>query len=191
MLFTVVRQASWSSLYDVRADLTSHPASGEDSSRPTIALQYRAKITQNTGEDWEGVVLTLSTASPLLASDIPVLQPWKIGQLRPAPAAPPPPRLAVIRTNARTRSRRGGVSSAAEGAFEEDTVYAGDSGPKIAISEGAISSTFEIDGLSTIPSDNTSHKVSIAVRSSFSWISLRMIPGADDLHLVWVYRPST
>ena len=45
---------------------------------------------------------------------------------------------------------------------EEDAFFAG-AGPQVTVSEGAISSTFGIDGLSTIPSDNSSHKVSIAV----------------------------
>ena len=38
--------------------------------------------------------------------------------------------------------------------------------PTVHVSKGAISSTFAIEGLSTIPSDNSSHKVSIAVSYS-------------------------
>lgn len=174
ILFTVVRQASWSSLYDVRADLSSHSASGKDSSGPTIALQYRANIAQNTGEDWEGVVLTLSTASPLLGSDIPVLQPWKIGQVK---AVPPSSQVlssffTPIASASRGRPIMQSMSRMAAddlldggGGGRERASYGG-SGPKIAVSEGAISSTFEIDGLSTIPSDKASHKVSIAVSTS-------------------------
>lgn len=180
-LLSVVHQASWSSLYDVRADLTSTSASSKVSSAPTITLQYRANITQNTGEDWDGVILTLSTASPLLGSEIPVLGSWKIGP-RPVvvpryrgrerkpepqpvfmvtPSMPPPP------------GGLGGPYGFAQppgpgmmlSSVQQPMVYA-ESGPAIAVSEGAISSTFEIEGLSTIPSDNTSHKVSIAVSSS-------------------------
>ena len=168
----VVRLASWSSLYDVRADLTSTSAGSGSGSGPTIALQYRANITQNTGEDWDGVVLTLSTASPLLRSNIPVLQPWKIGPFVPPP--PPQPGVPMARmAPERIRMRQRGSGKAARKQLAPQTVLAEDDeeletvfaagGPKVAVSEGAISSTFEIDGLSTIPSDNTSHKVSIAV----------------------------
>ena len=162
---SVVRGASWSSLYDVRADLTSKSTG----SGPTIALQYRANITQRTGEDWDAVVLTLSTASPLLGSDIPVLQPWKIGQFKPAPpprpmmmmasmAAPAPPMMKM-----RKSARAGSHFDSSEQSRGSESLYVGDAGPQVAVSEGAIASTFEIDGFSTIPSDNSSHKVSIAV----------------------------
>lgn len=69
-----VSHASWTPLYDVRASVGK---SADASS--TIALHYRASITQTTGENWPNVALTLSTASPQLGSTIPSLSPWRVG----------------------------------------------------------------------------------------------------------------
>ena len=51
MQYVVVRRASWSSPYDVRAELTSTSAESKTSKGPTITLQYRANIQQSTGEN--------------------------------------------------------------------------------------------------------------------------------------------
>lgn len=169
----VVRQASWSSLYDIRADLSATSGNSKEGN-PPVKLNYRANITQSTGEDWKGVSLTLSTASPLLGSTVPKVQPWRISvpkthAYQQYHMAPMPTPSALVRavpagaaeSIARKRSRK--VSSPNIG---EEILF--DQGPKIQVREGAISFTFAIEGLSTIPSDNSSHKVSIAVRASFA-----------------------
>jgi hypothetical protein len=74
----VVSHASWTPLYDVHASIgkAKDPTS-------TIALHYRASITQATGENWSKVELTLSTASPQLGTMIPSLSPWRVGCAQP------------------------------------------------------------------------------------------------------------
>src|SRR5258708_17423102 len=64
-----------------------------------ITLQYRASISQETGEDWKGIALTLSTASPLVGSEIPKLGPWTIGTQFPIipPLTPLHARMAPLR----------------------------------------------------------------------------------------------
>ena len=64
----VVKRASWTPLYDLRVNTTNNQ----------INLHYLADVTQNTGEDWTGVALTLSTAKPGLGSLPPQLKPWYI-----------------------------------------------------------------------------------------------------------------
>lgn len=64
----VVNRASWQPLYDLRVD----------SPRSILQLSYLAEVTQNTGEDWLDVQLTLSTAKPGLGTIPPKLQPWYI-----------------------------------------------------------------------------------------------------------------
>lgn len=58
--------ASWYPSYDLRATDTNSP----------IALNYRANVTQYTGEDWKGVTLTLSTGNPSQVGTKPTLNPW-------------------------------------------------------------------------------------------------------------------
>ena len=69
----VVMRARWTPLYDLRANLTNNQ----------INLNYLAEVNQNTGEDWTGVALTLSTAKPGLGSLPPKLKPWYIDTLHP------------------------------------------------------------------------------------------------------------
>ncbi|MEG4631583.1 mucoidy inhibitor MuiA family protein [Microcoleus sp. AR_TQ3_B6] len=64
----VVKRASWTPLYDLRVNTTNNQ----------INLHYLADVKQNTGEDWTGVALTLSTAKPGLGSLPPQLKPWYI-----------------------------------------------------------------------------------------------------------------
>jgi uncharacterized protein (TIGR02231 family) len=66
----LVTNASWEPTYRVRASV--------DSSK--VAIEYNAIVTQRTGEDWNQVAMTLSTAQPLLAANPPQLQPWFVDQ---------------------------------------------------------------------------------------------------------------
>jgi uncharacterized protein (TIGR02231 family) len=50
-----VRNARWSPLYDARLD------TGTSDRKPALELVRRAEITQNTGEDWSDVSLSVST----------------------------------------------------------------------------------------------------------------------------------
>jgi uncharacterized protein (TIGR02231 family) len=65
----VVKDASWTPLYDLRVNTNSN----------IIHLEYFAEVTQNTGEDWDDVALTLSTAKPGLGTLPPKPEPWYIG----------------------------------------------------------------------------------------------------------------
>ena len=63
-----VHNASWQPFYDIRAkDATSD-----------IALHCKASVSQNTGENWDEVKLTLSTGNPGVGGDCPDLKPWYI-----------------------------------------------------------------------------------------------------------------
>jgi len=81
----VVRQAGWQPLYDIRL------VDQDNGSR--LEINSLAQIFQKTGQDWEGVQLSVSTARPALNQRLPELMPWYIGEIR-----PPQPRS--IRTTA-------------------------------------------------------------------------------------------
>ncbi len=65
----------WTPSYELR--LAAGGASG--------ALRMRAQIAQDTGEDWKGVKLSLSTAYLQRRADLPELRALKIGRTQPAP----------------------------------------------------------------------------------------------------------
>lgn len=59
----LVNSCGWSPSYNVRGDLD-----GE-----TVRVEYNALIRQLTGEDWDQVKLTLSTASPMISASGPAI----------------------------------------------------------------------------------------------------------------------
>lgn len=65
----LVEGSTWSPVYNMR--------SAGDLQKATV--EYNALIQQMSGEDWEDVALTLSTASPNLVSDAPELAPLLVG----------------------------------------------------------------------------------------------------------------
>lgn len=70
-----------------------------------VELALAGLVSQETGEDWTDVALTLSTAIPATATQLPKLLTWKIGQRErfvPTPqplleVTPPPPPLPEVR----------------------------------------------------------------------------------------------
>ena len=68
ILTYVVADASWEAYYDLRVKDISSP----------LEIDYRANVRQNTGEDWNKVMLTLSTGNPYDDGQLPRLNPWYI-----------------------------------------------------------------------------------------------------------------
>ena len=71
------RSAGWRSTYEIRTDADSEE----------LSVVCRARITQNTGEDWQNVLVRLYTGSPTDRQEIPSLQ--KLSLRFPQPIAPP------------------------------------------------------------------------------------------------------
>jgi hypothetical protein len=80
----LVQGASWAPAYNVRT-------SGE---MKDVSVEYNAVIQQMSGEDWQGVDLSLSTASPALVADAPRLAPLLV-TLSPLPPQAPPAQTTV------------------------------------------------------------------------------------------------
>lgn len=64
--------AAWSPVYDARLE------TGSAKEAPKLDLTRRAIISQQTGEDWTNVALTLSTTRPKAGSDAPDLLPLAV-----------------------------------------------------------------------------------------------------------------
>jgi uncharacterized protein (TIGR02231 family) len=75
----VVPGASWTPQYDVRVD----------TERREVRLTYQGLVRQNTGEDWQHVALTLSTARPSVVTRVPELEPWYLHAYTPPPTPLP------------------------------------------------------------------------------------------------------
>jgi len=70
----VVAEAGWAPAYNFRSTKDGK----------TVRVEYNALVHQMSGEDWNGVTLTLSTASPAIAAQGPGLAPFRValGQLQ-------------------------------------------------------------------------------------------------------------
>ena len=62
----IISNCGWQANYD----LSATNVSGK------IKLKYKAKVFNNTGNDWQNVNLTLSTSNPSLSATAPVLDAW-------------------------------------------------------------------------------------------------------------------
>ncbi|MBU2102111.1 MAG: mucoidy inhibitor MuiA family protein [Candidatus Omnitrophota bacterium] len=67
----LVRGASWRPLYDARADFE----------KSEIELFSYAFVRQQTGENWDNVSLSLSTAQPTIGGRMPYVSPWVLRPL--------------------------------------------------------------------------------------------------------------
>ncbi len=63
-----VYNAGWAPSYDATVDKVSEP----------LILDYKAKVYQNTGEDWKNVSLIIATGNPNVNKKKPNLLPWYI-----------------------------------------------------------------------------------------------------------------
>ncbi|MHC4346394.1 MAG: DUF4139 domain-containing protein, partial [Planctomycetota bacterium] len=68
----LVNNASWQQQYNLRAN----------PKKQSVLIEYNAVVNQTSGEDWEGVALSLSTAEPTMVSEPPVLEPMLVGLSR-------------------------------------------------------------------------------------------------------------
>ena len=155
----VVPRATWRPVYDARAD--------HDGGK--IDLAYRSEIRQETGEDWRGVRLALSTARPSVGGRMAELSPWYLdiweeqavyrpsGGARPMAAAPAP----------KTEGGLWMVKNVSEEAATAENLTA------VAEKAGA-AVTFAIARPQDIPSDGQFHGAAIAEKSvdaEFEYVS--------------------
>jgi uncharacterized protein (TIGR02231 family) len=141
-----------------------------------ITLIYKGSITQDTGEDWNDVPLTLETATPTFGVNVPTLTPWTLSVYSPpvmkamkkrspglpsfsSAAALPAPMMASYSSRLRETESAESLSIQHRGLQVS--------------SRGYVSATFGVPGLINIPSDNVAHNVTIvklALEAAMNWV---------------------
>ncbi len=152
----VVMRARWTPLYDLRVNTTNNQ----------INLNYLAEVNQNTGEDWTGVALTLSTAKPGMGTLPPKLEPWFIDTLH---STVKYRNTESIARSSQILSDYGDAGDVFEGmgsGFAGATIdtasqprEAETATAKVSREGGTVS--FQVGGNTKIPSDSTPHKVMV------------------------------
>ncbi len=138
-----VSGAGWTPLYDLRLL--------EDGGKPRVEVSYLAQISQRTGENWNGVSLTLSTARPALTEVSPDLDPWYI---RPLPT-PSPRRARGIDSVQLAAPAKMVADDEALVEYETENALA-------EVRDSGTAVSFQVPGKIVVPSDGEPHKVNVA-----------------------------
>jgi len=194
----LVMEASWHPQYDVRVQMTGEQGEGE------VELTYVGVVQQSTGEGWENVGLSLSTARPSLAAVLPELKPWYLNVY-----TPPIPTPMYAPTAPAMRAAKSRIASTSGIAGDQQAVAM----PAMAVTDGptfdgeqeveveerapapadVATATVEQTGTALIfrvgrsvdiPSDNSPHKTTIArdsIPCSFDYVSAPVID--EQVHL--------
>ncbi|AVP56478.1 DUF4139 domain-containing protein [Pulveribacter suum] len=157
-----VRGPSWSPSY--RATLETAAAS------PAVRLERLALVAQDTGEDWSGAALTLSTGQPLRTTGAPLPRPWTV-DVRPDPPVPQPPRAMAPAPAMAARSEAAPAEAAVESEPLPDFT--------VAVTEGAYATEFAVPQRVNVPSGGP--KVALALQAQQLGASLitRTTPALD------------
>jgi uncharacterized protein (TIGR02231 family) len=144
----VVGGATWRPLYDARADVA----------QGSVELTYYGTVAQDTGEDWTGVKLVLSTAQPAIGAQVPELAPWYLGG-----GGHVYDELVV--TSIAARKARAAEDYEGEAFSGEDTSgRAEPARPQVAtVQHRGASVVYEVKKAETIPSDNEPHRTTIGI----------------------------
>ncbi|KAG5728061.1 Serine/threonine-protein kinase A-Raf [Termitomyces sp. T112] len=180
VLIYAVLGASWTAGYDIRVNTHTY--------EEPVTLIYKASITQNMGEDWTDVPLTLETATPTFGLNLPKLKPWNLSIYKPIPPLPPhalksrtlepafmalPPAISMNESIQASRYADVAPEMSHRGL---DVV------PSTGM--GNVSATFQVPGLITIPSDGAAHNVTIVKLSLDAVMSWVCVPKKDvKVHL--------
>ncbi len=188
----LVNNANWNQLYNLRAN--------PDNS--TVTIEYNAVINQISGEDWDNVTLTLSTAEPAMVAEPPVLEPMMVALFQPVPGQQQGglggsiPRLDLKQMQEQQSLRRRSISKGIQVSGELNTLATQTqimlmNAPvsqieeyqqrleQIARIEG-VSATYNLPGLMTLPSRSDRQLVSIASVSSKADFTLLASPLLTD-----------
>jgi len=141
--------ASWTPAYDARLR-------GETR---VVELTYYGVVRNGTGEDWNNLALTLSTARPSMGGGAPELPAWIVDVSRPMPPMPLAMEMRRKEMSERQAFNQMAVASAApmaDARVEQDAGLAFST-----IEAGTTSTTFKIATPVTLASDSTSQKVAI------------------------------
>ena len=165
-----ITNAGWTPSYDLRAI----------SNEQSVKLTYKAQIYQQSGIDWNGVKLVLSTANPNRSYNIPNLSPWylgyayqykntnikKINSMYEQPVSTTQKSIA----NNDSYSLSGGV----------ETDEAKDASSYTTVSENVIETEYEIKLNYTIPSDGKTHFAAILVKDLKTLYRYKAIPKLNN-----------
>jgi len=175
----VVNRAGWRPLYDMRL---RQPDGGA-----IVSVTSLAEITQNTGQDWSGVKLSVSTARPALNQRVPEITPWYVDEYR-----TPSPQPRLYKSQAAAKGARLEMMDAAEEAMPMLAAMAAPAPVEAevevaAVQESGTAVTFAVSGSVDIPGDGTPKKLVVGQNDLPPQLDFLAVPR----HTEAVYRRAT
>ena len=159
----VVRNARWAPLYDARLD------TGGRDRKPSLELVRRAEITQNTGEDWSDVALTVSTVRTARGGSAPDLNSLIVQY--PPPLRPAAPANAAM--DSARPAQRGVMAKVAE-------PYAERADEQQATAEvGSFQVMFKIPGRVSVGASEGAKSLRISTAAIAPDLAVRAVPVKD------------
>ena len=143
--------ASWKPLYDIRM---------LEGAEPQVELSYLAEVIQSSGEAWDEVELTLSTAREHTLTTIPELDPWYLHAEQPESAVDRSVNFKRAMPMAAPAPGLGAglpmmyMEAAPVSPLEVSMAEISSSGPAV---------TYRTPQRITVPPDGTSHKTTVAI----------------------------
>ena len=185
----LVSGATWQQQYNLRAD--------PDES--AVQIEYNAVVNQTSGEDWNGVAVSLSTAEPTMVAAAPTLEPMRVGLSGRAQVqqmqAPQQPQAAVEQLRRFQKSRKEYTKEGLaanlklnELAIENQAFFFNANQREVdqyqqmaqVMQTEGISVTYELPGRLTLPSRSDQQLVTIASIGSKADFRLVAIPLLTD-----------
>jgi uncharacterized protein (TIGR02231 family) len=171
--------ASWVPFYDARL------ATGSKAQAPKLQLARRASIQQRTGENWDEVVLALSTARPGAGTAAPELQPMTIDY----EADAPPQRPVPVAGAARSLGREAAAVASGRGDADEEgkpRLKAAAPEPQQAeerfakVESQAFQALYAIAGRVSVPATGEAKRVQIDEAQLDPILAVRTVPKRDQ-----------
>lgn len=147
----VVTNAGWTPSYDIRVDDINKP----------VTLVYMANVFQSTGNDWKGVKLSFTNATPSQSGIVPTLPAWYLNFTQPVVPS--------------SQVRLAAALPWSKAMAGEELAYAagGDAvAPEVTISRGATTVSFDVTLPADVPSDGRQKAIEIGratTPATFAW----------------------
>jgi uncharacterized protein (TIGR02231 family) len=161
----LIHDCSWQPQYDV------HYQAGEKN----LALTAYGIIRQNSGEDWDGVKVTLSTARPQQGTSLPDLSKWTVNVLEPRSEAAASPKLdygntitggATINSGLLGQEMRTQNAIGVGADFNVNTVQLKPAKSLVSTADidvQGFSAAYKIPGTVSVPNDGQPHRCTISL----------------------------
>jgi uncharacterized protein (TIGR02231 family) len=171
--------ASWKPAYDARL------VTGDKGKKPSLELLRRAVVTQQTGEDWRDVALSVSTVGARRGAAAPLVVPQRVAFPQAALAAAiPEPRsksaavadgLAANQTVLKSIERDRAEYGKDEGAYK--SALAAEATAELEAT--AYAATFKISGPASAPGDGSAKSFVLSSRQLEPKLAILASPGLD------------